>query len=199
MDEENVKPPKWFEPNQEVKDIVDKASKALRMGLSDEEKVKAIEDLEGIDHPIVLEVVNEALDEPNEEVREAALDAVMEIADPVVLPTVMKALDDESPDIREYALDALMDINDESINDALMKALDDERSAIGKVLGVTIEDIPDPRAVDALIDKGLLSDDDELREDALDSIEFITDHEFKNYSEARAWWDQNRDTFKFDE
>ncbi len=228
--EEDVKLPKWFEPNQEVKDIVDKASKALRMDLSDEEKIKAIEDLEGIDNPIVLAVVDEALDEANVDIREAALDAIMELADPIVLPTVMKALDDEDPDIREYALDALMDINDESINEALMKALDDENAdvrdnavdtmlyieepsiipSLAKAMEsedqdvrekaiITIEDIADPRAVDALIEKGLLSDDEELREDSLDSIEFITDQEFKDYNDARAWWDQNRDTFKFDE
>ena len=229
MEEENAKLPKWFEPNQEVKDIVDNASKALRMGLTDEEKIKAIEQLDGIDHPIVIDVVNEALDEPNEEIREAALDAVMEIADPVVVPTVMKALDDESPDIREYALDALMDINDESINEALIKALDDENAdvrdnaidtmlyieepcvipALTKAMEsedpdvrekaiITIEDIPDPRVVDSLINIGLLSDDDELREDALDSIEFITDQEFENYDDARTWWEEHKDTFEFE-
>ena len=40
---------------------------------------------------------------------------------------------------------------------------------------------------------------DAIREDALDSLEFITDQEFKGYEDARAWWDKNRTTFKFDE
>ena len=229
-DVESTKLPKFFEPNQEVKDIINNALKALRMDLPEAEKLAAIEQLEGIDNPIVLEVVNQALDEPNEDIREAALDAIMDISDPVVLPMVMKALDDESPDIREYALDALMDINDESINEALMKALDDENAevrdnaidtmlyieepaiipSLGKAMSdpdpdirekaiITIEDIPDPRAVDILIDKGLLNENEEIREDALDSIEFITDQEFKDYQEARDWWDKNRDTFEFDD
>jgi len=172
--EEDVQLPKWFEPNQEVKDIVDKASKALRMDLSDEEKIKAIEDLEGIDNPIVLAVVDEALDEANVDIREAALDAIMELADPIVLPTVMKALDDEDPDIREYALDALMDINDESINEALMKALDDENADVRDNAVDTMLYIEEPSIIPSLA-KAMESEDQDVREKAIITIEDIAD------------------------
>ncbi len=228
--ETDDKMPKWFEPNQETRECVEKAQRALRMDLPEDEKLAAIAELEGIDHPIVLETVAMALDEASVDIREAALDAIMEIADPVVVPVVVKALDDEDPEIREYALDALMDVDDPSVNQALMKALDDENldvrdnavdtmlyiespsilKSLGKAMTdadidirekaiITIEDIEHPHSVDILIEKGLLNDDEDIREDALDSIEFITDKEFKDYREARDWWDRNRDTFEFEE
>ena len=33
----------------------------------------------------------------------------------------------------------------------------------------------------------------------MDSLQFITDQEFENYEQARAWWARNRGTFSFDE
>lgn len=221
--------PVRFQPNEEVKELVNKAMMALRMDVSDEEKLALIEELDGIDHPIVLEVVELALDEPNAEIREAALDAIMEINDPAVVPVVTKALSDEDPDLREYSLDALMDVDDERVNAPLMKALDDEVLAVAEnavdimlyiespniipslskaienpnediweTALLTIEDIPDKRTVDVIIEKGLLSENETLREDAMDSLMFLTDEEFETYQEWRQWWDRNRDTYEFD-
>ena len=60
-----------------------------------------------------------------------------------------------------------------------------------------LEDIPDPRAVDMLIEKGLLNYNHSISQEAFDSLEFITDQEFESYEEARKWWDAHRDTFTF--
>lgn len=219
-----------FEVTQEMRDLVNAATRAFLADLPDDEKIAALQKLMGIDDPIVMDVVMMALNDDNPDIRELALDVIMNVDDPAVIPAVVKALDDENPDIREYALDALMEVDDPRINDALLKALDDENvdvrdnalnimlyisspsvlDALAKAITdsdpdirekaiITIEDIPDPRTIDILIEKGLLHDDDSIRQDALDSLNFITDQEFQSYEEARAWWDRNRATFKFDE
>jgi hypothetical protein len=222
--------PKFFPLTEQLRELIRQAEHALRMDLSDEEKLAALEELDGINHPDILEVINTALDEANAEVREAALDAIMDINDAQVIPTVVKALDDEDPELREYALDALMDVDDSSLNEAFLKALDDENLDVREAAAdmmlfiespniidslaksmldpnedirdmalITLEDIPDRRSVDVLIQYGLLNDNETIREDALDSIEWITDMEFDNYEAAREWWDANRDNFEFDD
>jgi len=222
--------PIFFPLTPELEELIRLAEHALRMDLSDEEKLAALVELEGINNPAVLEVVDAALLEANAEVREAALDAIMDINDPVVIPTVVKALDDEDLELREYALDALMDVDDPALNEAFSKALDDENidvreaavdmmlfiespnilESLGKAMQdpnedirdmalITIEDIPDKRSVDILIQYGLLNDNETIREDSLDSIEWITNTEFANYEGAREWWDANRGDFKFDD
>lgn len=222
--------PKFFPLTEELKELIAQAENALRMGLTDDQKLAAIEALDGIDSPEILEVILAALNESNAEIREAALDAIMNINDVSVIPAVIKALDDEDPELREYALDALMDVDAPEISEVFMKALDDKNTSVreaaidtllfiespniieclSKALNdpnpdirdmalITIEDIPDKRSVDILIQQGLLNDNDIIREDALDSLEWITDQEFKNYQQARTWWDNNRESFTFDE
>jgi len=218
-----------FEVTQEMRDLVNAATRAFLADLPDADKIAALQKLIGIDDPIVLDVVMMALNDDNPDIRELALDVIMNVDDPAVVPAVVKALDDENPDIREYALDALMEVDDPRINDALLKALDDENvdvrdnalnimlyisspnvlDALAKAITdpdpdirekaiLTIEDISDPRTIDILIEKGLLHDDDSIRQDALDSLNFITDQEFQTYEEAREWWERNRASFTFD-
>ncbi len=221
--------PKWFELSQESKDAIEIAVNALRMDLSDEEKLAAISELDGIDNPAVFDAVLMALDEGNVDVREAALDAVMEINDVAVIPVINKALEDEDPEIRGYALDALMDVDDEKVNEPILTALDDENvevrenatdillyiespnilPSLAKALEddnedirdlalITLEDIEDTRTLSILIEKGLLHENEAIREDVLDSIEFITDQEFENYEEAQKWYDVHGNSFEFE-
>lgn len=222
--------PQWFEPNEEVRQLVSDAMMALRLDLSDEEKLARIEELAGINHPIVLDVASLALEEANPEIREAALEAIMEINDPSVVPLVVKALDDELAELREYALDALIEIDDPAVNEALQKALRDESffvvenamdimvfiespnilpslaqalehpsEEIWETALMALDEMQDPRVVDILIEKGLLSPNEMLREDSVDSLMFLTDQDFETYHEWRSWWDRNRSTFRFDQ
>jgi HEAT repeat protein len=62
-----------------------------------------------------------------------------------------------------------------------------------------LSEISDPRAVDVLIERGLLSDSKEIRQETYDALELITGQEFTSYQQALQWWDQNRGLFKFDE
>ena len=62
-----------------------------------------------------------------------------------------------------------------------------------------LSDISDNRAVEVLIERGLLSDSKEIQEETYDALEYITDQKFTSYEQAHQWWDQNRGSFKFDE
>ncbi len=63
---------------------------------------------------------------------------------------------------------------------------------------ITLEDIEDKRTLQILIEVGLLHKNEEVREDVLDSIEFMTDQEFKDYEEAQRWLDAHGDSFEFE-
>jgi len=167
-------PPKFFPMTEALKELIRLAEHALRMDLSDEEKLAALEELDGINHPDILEVVQAALLEGNAEVREAALDAIMDLNDPVVIPTVVKALDDEDPELREYALDALMDVDDPALNEAFSKALDDENLDVREAAADMMLFIESPNIIESL-GKAMMDPNEDIRDMALITIEDIPD------------------------
>ncbi|MCX7848187.1 MAG: HEAT repeat domain-containing protein [bacterium] len=158
----------------------------------------ALDVIMNIDDPAVIPAVIKALDDDNPDIREYALDALMEVDDPRINEALIKALDDENVDVRDNALNVMLYISSPNVIDALAKAITDPDPDIREKAIIIIEDIEDPRVIDILIEKGLLHDDDNIRQDALDSLNFITDQEFQSYEEARAWWDRNRASFSFD-
>jgi len=164
------------------------------------EKPAAGEDLEGADTRTLIDKVMTALDNPDPEVREEALEAleVEGVGDEAINGPLLKALADENADVRQSALDLMDDIQSPIILPSLEQALVAGDEDMREAALSTLEDIPDPRAVDLIIEKGLLNYNNKISQEALDSLEFITDQEFNSYDEARKWWDANRETFNFD-
>lgn len=162
------------------------------------EKPATVKDLEGADTRALIDKVMTALDDPDPEVREEALDALANVDNEAINEPLLKALADENADVRENALEVVDDIQSPIILPSLEQALvagdEDMRVAALSLL----EDIPDPGAVDLIIEKGLLNYNNSISQEAFDSLEFITGQEFKSYEEARNWWDANKDTFEFD-
>jgi len=174
----------------------------VEMALSDKSALvreAALDLIMNVNDTAVVPVVAKALDDPDPDLREYALDALMDVDDPKINEALTKALDDENVDVRDNALNIMLYIGSPNVVDSLGKAITDRDADIREKAIIAIEDIQDPRVIDVLIDKGLLSDDDTVREDAMDSLQFITDQEFENYVEAQAWWQRNRATFSFDE
>jgi hypothetical protein len=140
-----------------------------------------------------------ALDDPDPDVRQDALEALESIDDPVVNAALSKALNDENPDVREAAMEVLAELESPntlvSLEQALAYGDEDMRESALEIL----EEIPDPKAIDIIIETGLLNDNIDVQEDALDILEFITDQEFESSQDARDWWNQNWNTFQFDE
>ena len=156
------------------------------------------ENPERADPRTVIDGVMSALDDPDPEVREEALDALEELDDEAINLALLKALADENADVREKAMEVMEEIQSANILPSLEQALvsgDDDMQE--EALSI-LEDIPDPRAVDLIIEQGLLHYNHSISEEAFHSLEFITGQEFDSYEQARAWWDANRDTFNFD-
>ncbi len=147
----------------------------------------------------VVDQVVFALDDPDPEVREDALEALESIDDPAVNAALSKALNDENPDVREAAMDVLAELETPNTLASLEQALtygdEDMRESALEIL----EEMSDPKAIDIIIETGLLNDNIDIQEDALDTLESITDQEFESSQQARDWWNQNWNTFQFDE
>jgi hypothetical protein len=147
----------------------------------------------------VVDQVVFALDDPDPEVREDALEALESIDDPAVNAALSKALNDENPDVREAAMDVLAELESPNTLASLEQALsygdEDMRESALEIL----EEMSDPKAIDIIIETGLLNDNIDIQEDALDTLESITDQEFESSQQARDWWNQNWNTFQFDE
>jgi hypothetical protein len=147
----------------------------------------------------VVDQVVSALDDPDPDVREDALEALESIDDPAVNAALSKALNDENPDVREAAMDVLAELETPNTLASLEQALtygdEDMRESALEIL----EEISDPKAIDIIIETGLLNDDIDIQEDALDTLESITDQEFESSQDARDWWNLNWNTFQFDE
>ena len=60
-------------------------------------------------------------------------------------------------------------------------------------------DIVEAQAVVDQVVFALDDPDPEVREDALDTLESITDQEFESSQDARDWWNLNWNTFQFDQ
>ena len=104
-------------------------------------------------HTLIDKVVM-ALDDPDPEVREEALDGLENVDDEAINGPLLKALADDNADVRENALEVMDDIRSPIILPSLEQALvagdEDMQEAALSIL----EDIPDPGAVDLIIEKG---------------------------------------------
>jgi len=149
--------------------------------------------------PSIVPLVVKALGDESDDIRERALDALEDLDDPKINEALSKALDDENEDIRESAMRVMSWNSTPSVVDSLGKALVDPSPDIREDAIIILEGIADRKVVDVLIDKGMLNDNDTIRENALESLNFLTDQDFENYEQARSWWDKNREAYNFDE
>ena len=107
-------------------------------------------------------------------------------------------LEDDNQVVTDKVMEIIADGDSPNILPSLERALMDGDENIQKIAVVTLEDISDPRAVDLLIDTGLLDPNETIREEVIDSLEFITSQRFEGHQDAKIWWELNRDIFEFD-
>jgi HEAT repeat protein len=154
---------------------------------------------EDVDPGSVVERVLIALDDPDPDVRVEALADLEEIDDPAINEALLIALFDDSPEVREAAMEVMEYLESPNTLISLEQAMaHGDIDMMESALSV-LEEIPDPEAVDLIVAYGLSSEDERIREDAFDALEYITDQEFEDVLDARDWWDRNRDRFPFDE
>jgi HEAT repeat protein len=184
---------------EETPKVLDPAESVIRTDLSEEERRAAVKALANMDHATILEVVMKALDSPSPDVRKAVLEALAEVDDEAVNVPLLKAMEDENVEVREEAMQVMDELESPNILPSLELALFDSDEDIREEALSILEDIPNHGAVDILIEKGLQHEDESIREDTLDSLDYLTDQRFASYEEAHEWWEANRDEFVFEE
>ena len=100
--------------------------------------------------------------------------------------------------MREALLDALYGFDNQgAFLPGLALCLNDPNADTREEAIDVIGDIEKKPAVDVLI-RNLSNKYPDVRENARDALEILTDKEFKTQAEWQAWWRKNRATFKFE-
>ena len=173
----------------------------IELALDDNDPVVrevALDAIMNINSEEVVPVVMKALDDPEPDLRLVSLDALMDVKSERINEALQKALKDENEEIREGVMDLLFISENPAALPTIKTAMSDSSESVREGALQCIEDIPDKGAVDILVYDGLLSNYEDVREASKDALEFITDEEFENYDEAKAWWIKHRDSFEFD-
>ena len=173
----------------------------IELALDDEDPVVrevALDAIMNINSEEVVPIVVKALDDPEPDLRLISLDALMDVKSENVNDALQKAMRDENEEVREGVMDLLFISENPAALPTIKTAFSDSSPAIREGALMCIEDIRDKGAVDILVYDGLLSNYEDVREASKEALEFITDEEFENYDEAKAWWNKNRDSFEFD-
>ena len=174
------------------------AEVAFADGLTVAEKLAALRSLQNIDDPMVVDPVMIAMNDPDSDVRIAALEVMNGREYEEVNEVLIAGLEDDDQDVTDKAMGIIADSDSPIILESIEQALMDSDEKIQKTAIVTLEDIDDIRAVDMLIDIGLVNGDEAIRKVIFDSIEFITEQRFGSYEDAKMWWELNREIFEFD-
>ena len=182
---------------QSPEQLVYHAENTFAGDLTSAEKLAALRSLENIDDPMVVDPVMIAMDDPDPDLRKAALEVLRDREYEEVNEVFIAGLEDENQDVTDRAMEILADGDSANILPSLEQAMMSSDGQIKRKAIVTLEDIEDVRAIDMLI-AGLQSNDEDIRGELFDSIEFVTEQRFESYEEARNWWDLNRDFFDFD-
>ena len=102
-----------------------------------------------------------ALNDPDEDVRESAIEVLLYQESPETLPAAKAVIQINDPEMQKNGISIL-------------------------------EDIPSPAAIDAIINYGILSDYDEVKSAAVNSLQKLTGEKFNSYQNWIDWWDNNR-------
>ena len=115
-----------------------------------------------------------ALKDPDKEVRETAMSALVQLRDPSVFEPLVQALKDASPDVREQAAFGLGQMRDRRAVQPLIGALKDENPDVREKAAFALGQLHDPAAVDGL--GGAIKDSDaDVREQAVFALGQIRD------------------------
>lgn len=134
----------------------------MRLFKPNVEKMKQQRDCAGLIH---------ALEDPDQGIRTAAIDALVAIGPPA-LDALVGALGHPSPDVRVFASWALIRITDRRVVPALIKALGDPQREVRLNATIALRGYCDPAAVGGLVNR-LEDSDDAVAENARLALEKI--------------------------
>lgn len=162
-----------------------------------EVRLSAIELLDNKEKGEILACIEKALDDPDKDVRETAV-VLLSDAKPSdkTKSLLVKSVDDSEENVRAAAFDVIgtqsVDVQEFVYNQSINSPYNDVKEMTVDL----IMDIPSHRTVNLLF-QGLNDTNEDFREYVNSKLDFIFSREFKNYNEAVAWWNKNKD--KYDE
>ena len=115
--------------------------------------------------PKLIAALTAALKDTDKEVREAAMQALVQLRDPAIYEPLVQALKDASADVRESAVHGLMQLHDRRAVDPLLTMLKDSNPGVREGAVHALGQLRDPRAVDGLI-TALKDENPSVREQA---------------------------------
>ncbi|MEP9410124.1 MAG: HEAT repeat domain-containing protein [Candidatus Brocadia sp.] len=93
-------------------------------------------------YPGAIEIISKALaNDPNEDVRLSAIDALLEIGDESIAEHLSIALRDRDPWVRESAVEALGEVGGEAAIEFIKSALNDEDGSVRELAQETLEEL----------------------------------------------------------
>jgi len=152
----------------------------------------AIEAIQSLDNPCVIPAVEKAMDDSEPIIRQDAINALLRVDDEGVNDALIKAISDSDEDVREAAFEVMLFLESPNILPAAEAAAQINNPEIQEQAISVLEDIPSVSAIDAIINYGLLSDYDEIRDTASASLQSLTGEKINSYDKWIEWWDKNK-------
>lgn len=151
----------------------------LASSISTERKIELIESLSELSieqDPSVIIVVRKALDDPNPEVRHAAIELLEDYETPEILPVVAQALKSGDEQTREYALLPLSNVNDPRVSELLVQALEDTSEDVRATALEVAEDHEEQSIKLSVMEKGIICPYPDVKEATISMLEDRADH-----------------------
>jgi hypothetical protein len=157
----------------EIRQEVERIDRMIRATSDINEKLDLLDDLNYIEDPMVLDIINRELDDPSPEVRLSALQLLENFEGKEVFPVLRKALDDDSEEIRAEAIDIIDDIEvpggDPEEADILLKAINDPSEDVRSAALDAIENKPS-YDLEIIGEDAIKSDFPEVKEAVLEAL-----------------------------
>ena len=154
----------------------------------------AIDAIQSLDDPCVIPAVEKALDDSDPINRMDAVNALLRVDDERINDSLIKAITDPNEDVRETAFEVMLFQESPTVLPAAEAAAQIKNPEIQKQAISVLEDIPSANAIDSIIDYGLLSDYDDVRDAARKSLQKLTGKNINSYNEWTQWWEKNKNT-----
>jgi HEAT repeat protein len=162
----------------------------------DEIRTLAVEAMKAIDDPSVVEGVEKALKDPDPDLREEALECIATLTPEAGLNDIItQALNDPNEDVRENALDMLTMLVDDCMMPSLDYALkqgDADTQETSLTLLEQLHEEGSHNALQPIIEQGLLSQYNEVRQMAVSILQEQTGQNFTTYEQWAKWYEENR-------
>ena len=203
-------------------ELIGNASRNFRNCSSKDEKIDMLDSLTLITDRRVLDVIGEAMKDPDKDVRLAAVTLLEDFTTNDAVPLLAKALEDKNEEIRLSAINSLDGIETPEAAKVLAKCLSDSSEEVRDAAFSSISsrgpEVKEPVAAEAvkspfpdikkrvpylvidipshsvmdILIEGLKDKDPECREEYNSVIRLFVSEEFESYDKAKKWWQENK-------